>query len=146
MTRGMARAIAAATIAAALLVGAYLALGGGGDDVAAPPDPCRSTSEARRAGVTGTVERLTLTALNATACELGVSRERLLLVLGGETDPPPALEDEERRADAFRAGLRRAVDEEEQAGRLGAAQGAVLRSVIELAPIDVLLDQFFRER
>jgi hypothetical protein len=137
------RALLAAAVAALILVGAYVALGGGRYDVGTPPDPCEARADEGRGGVDGTVERVALTSLNGTACELGVSRERLLLVLAGEIDPPPELEDAERRADAFRTGLRQAVDEEQDAGRLGGPQAFVLRQAIEVAPVDALLDQLF---
>jgi hypothetical protein len=63
-------------------------------------------------------------------------------VLAGEVDPPPGL-DEEERSEAFRTGLRRAVDEEERAGRLGAAEAFVLRGAIDIAPVDALLERLF---
>jgi hypothetical protein len=93
-------------------------------------------------GAVGAVERVGLNALNGAACELGVSRERLLLTLTGDVRPPDALSTEER-ADAFRSGLREAVDDEERAGRLGGVEASVLRAAIELAPLDALLDQLF---
>ncbi len=65
-----------------------------------------------------------------------------MLVIAGEVDPPPGLDDE-RRGDAFRTGLRRAVDEEERAGRLGSSEAAILRGAIEIAPVEALLEQVF---
>lgn len=138
----MRRAVAAAAVAAALLVGAYLALGGGGYDVAAPPDPCERSAAGGREGIAGAAERVGLNALNGAACELGVSRERLVLMLSGEVEPPDGLT-EERRADAFRSGLRKAVDEEERAGRLGGAEAFLLRGAIDIAPVDALLERLF---
>ena len=138
----MRRALLASGAAGALLVGAYAALGGGGYDVDRPPDPCARTAAAQRAGLLGAAERVGVNALNGAACELGVSRERLVLVLAGEVEPPAGLDDE-RRGDAFRTGLRRAVDEEERAGRLGATEAAILRGAIEFAPVEALLEQVF---
>jgi hypothetical protein len=137
----MTRALVVSFAAAAALVGAYLALGGREYDVERPPDPCTRTAAAARPGISGTVERVGINALNGAACELGVSRERLVLVLAGEVAPPPDLTDE-ARADAFRSGLRQAVDEEERAGRLGATEAAILRATIEFAPVDALLERF----
>ncbi|HEX8119906.1 MAG TPA: hypothetical protein VF549_01450 [Solirubrobacteraceae bacterium] len=138
----MTRALAAALLAGVLLVGAYAALGGGGYDVDAPPDPCTRSASAARSGITGAAERVGLNALTGTACELGLTRERLVLVLAGEGDPPAGLSENERN-DAFRSGLRRAVDEEEKAGRLGGTEAFLLRGAIQLAPVDALLDQVF---
>ena len=138
----MNRALLAATAVALALVATYLALGGGTYDVKTPPDPCARTVRADRGGVLGTAERVGITALNAAACDLGVTRERLMLVLAGEVDPPPGLT-EERRTEAFRTGLRAAVDEEERAGRLGSTEALILRGAIEFAPMEALLERLF---
>jgi hypothetical protein len=138
----MTRALAAALAAAVVLVGVYAALGGGGYEVDSPPDPCSRSATTGRGGALGAAERVGLNALNGAACELGLSRERLVLVLAGEVDPPAGL-DEKTRSDAFRTGLRRAVDEEEQAGRLGGTEAAILRAAIRFAPVDALLEQVF---
>jgi hypothetical protein len=136
------RALAAALAAAALLVGAYAALGGGGYDVAAAPDPCARSAPDARPGAAGAAERVGLNALNGAACELGVSRERLLLILSGDVAPPDGLS-EEARADAFRSGLRNALAIEEEAGRLGGVEAGILRAAIEFAPVEALLEQLF---
>lgn len=137
----MARAIGFAAVMAAALVAIHLAAGGGGHAPTPPGDPC--TREVRAGGETdvmSTAQRVGLIALDATACELRMSRERVLLAVAGEEE----LEvDDERRDEAFRAGLRRAIDTEEQAGRLGAAEAALLRTGVELLPVDALLDQVF---
>ena len=138
----MTRALAASAAAAVLLVGAYVALGGGRYDVSAAPDPCTRGAAAMRTGLVGTAERVGINALNGAACELGVTRERLVLVLAGEVDPPAGLT-EEARSDAFRSGLRKAVDEEERAGRLGGTEAFVLRAAIDVAPVDALLERLF---
>jgi hypothetical protein len=138
----MTRALAASLAAAALLVGAYLALGGGGYDVDRPPDPCTRTEAQDRPGLLAGAERVGMTALNGAACELGLSRERLLLVLAGEVEPPPGL-DEEAGARAFRNGLGRALTEEERAGRLGETEAALFRAGLELVPVEELLRRLF---
>jgi hypothetical protein len=136
----MTRAVALAAVLAAALVGVYLAAGGGGFDTTDPGDPC--TREARSTGtdLVATAERVGLVALDGAACELGLSRERLLLAVAGDE---PLDIDDDRRNEAFRQGLREAIDQEEQAGRLGGAQAALLRAGVEFLPIDVLLDRFF---
>ena len=137
----MRRALLASLAAAVALVAVYVVLGGGGYDVAEPPDPCGRTATGTRAGIAGAAERIGVNALNGAACELGVSRERLVLVLAGEVEPPDDL-DEDERADAFRTGLNRAIDEEQRAGRLGDAEAFVLRGAIEFAPVEALLERF----
>ena len=138
----MRRAVAVAAVAAIALVAVYAALGGAEYDVDSPPDPCTRSAPAVREGISGAAERVGLNALNGAACELGVSRERLVLMLSGEVGPPPGLT-EDQRADAFRSGLRKAVDEEEREGRLGGAEAFLLRGAIDIAPVDALLERLF---
>ncbi|HEV2813164.1 MAG TPA: hypothetical protein VGW10_07940 [Solirubrobacteraceae bacterium] len=131
-----------ALLASLTLVGAYVALGGGGYDVATAPDPCTRSAATVLSGLVGTAERVGINALNGAACDLGVTRERLVLVLAGEVDPPAGLTEDER-SDAFRSGLRKAVDEEERAGRVGGTEAFILRGAIDIAPVDALLEQLF---
>ena len=138
----MIRAVGVAAVAAFALVAAYVALGGGEYDVERPPDPCDRRAPAVREGAVAVAERVGLTALNGAACELGVTRERLVLILSGEVAAPEGL-GEDRRTDAFRAGLRDAVDAEEEAGRLGGTEAFILRGAIDIAPVDALLEQLF---
>jgi hypothetical protein len=83
-----------------------------------------------------------LSALAGAACDLGVTRERLLLALAGDEELGVS---SERRTEAFRSGLNRALDEEVRAGRIGDAQALLLRQAIRLLPVDAVLDQFFGE-
>ncbi len=134
-------ATAAAVLVSAALVAAYLALGGGDFEPAPAPEPCGRQAQSVDQGVTGTVERVGLNALNRAACDLGIPRERLLLGLAGEADLQV---DPQRRTDAFRAGLRSAIDEEERAGRLGGTQAFVLRQAIDFLPVDALIERFLQ--
>jgi hypothetical protein len=139
------RALLVAALASLALVGTYVALGGGDFEPSRPPDPCAPRSagaDAGAGGLTGTLERVGLTALAGAACDLGVPRERLLLALSGDEDLGIG---SERRTEAFRAGLNRAIDAEEQAGRLGSAQATLLRQAIAFLPVDAVLDRLFGE-
>ena len=136
------RALLASVLASVALVGGYVVLGGGDYEPEPPPDPCTLSSADGPGGLSGTLERVGLNALSGAACELGVSRERLLLAVSGETDIGV---DDARREEAFRAGLREAVDEEEQAGRLGGTQATLIRVAIEALPVDAILDRLFGE-
>jgi hypothetical protein len=140
------RALLAATVAAVALVAAYLVLGGGDFEPTRAPDACTLPAQpAPAAGgdaLTGMLERVGLNALATSACDLGVTRERLLLALGGEADIGV---DGPRRTAAFRAGLGRAIDEEERAGRVSPAQAFLLRQAIAVLPMDAVLDRLFGE-
>ncbi len=134
-------ATAAAVLVSAALVAAYLALGGGDFEPTPPPEPCGRQAQSVDGGLTGTAERIGLNALSATACDLGIPRERLLLGLAGETDLDI---DPQRRTDAFRNGLRRAIDDEERSGRLGGTEAFLLRQAANFLPVDALIERLFR--
>jgi hypothetical protein len=130
----------AAAVSLALVV-VYLAAGGGDFEPTPPGDPCdREVVVAEETDLITTAERVGLVALDGAACDLGISRERLLLAVAGEKRLDV---DEDRRNDAFRNGLREAIDEEERAGRLGGTQAALLRAGVEILPVDALLDRVF---
>lgn len=134
-------AILAAAVVSAALVFAYLASGGGDFAPTRPGDPCdREVRVEGETDLVATAQRVGLVALDGAACELGVSREKLLLAVAGEEE----LEvDDDRRNDAFRDGLREAIDQEERAGRLGATEAALLRTGVDILPVDALLDRLF---
>lgn len=134
------RGLLAAALVSAALVAGYAVAGDGEREPTPARDPCTLRGESTGGAVTGTLERVGLTALAASACELGVSRERLLLSLAGEARIDV---DDARRTEAFRDGLRRAIDEEERAGRLPAAQAFVLRQAVGVLPIEGILEQLF---
>ena len=137
------RALLAAALACVALVGAYVALGGGDFEPSEPPDPCAlRASQAGGTGLTETLQRVGLNALAGSACDLGVTRERLLLALTGDTKLGI---DSDRRTEAFRAGLGQAIDAEVQAGRLGDTQALLLRQAIQILPVDAVLDRLFGE-
>lgn len=139
MSRGTTAVVAAVLAALAVVIG-YVGLGGGDFEPAPAPAPCGRQAASSDDGVGGTVERIGLNALGLTACDLGVSRERLLLGLAGEAELDV---DRERRTEAFRSGLQQAIDAEQRAGGLGAAEAFVLRQAVGFLPIDALLDRLF---
>jgi hypothetical protein len=134
------RGVLAAALAAIALVASYAALGGGDHEPSPPPDPCTIRAESAAGGAVGTLERIGLNALAGSACELGVSRERLLLALAGEAEMEV---DADRRTEAFRAGLRQAIDREQRAGRIGAAEAFLLQQAVRFLPIDAVLRRIF---
>ncbi len=138
----MRRALLAALAAAVLLVGAYLVLGGGGgEDVISPPDACARAAAPAPPGATALdVERLALGALADAACQLRVSRERLLLAVGGVRDLPAGIPDT-RRDEAIRAALRTTIDTEQREGRISDEEAGLLRAGLELLPIPELVER-----
>lgn len=134
------RGVVAAALVAIVLVGAYAALGGGRFEPHDPPDPCKARAVDGGSGLTGTLQRIGLEALSGTACQLGVSRERLVLSLSGRTRIGVS---DKRRTAAFRAGLLRALDAEERAGRIAGTQAFLVRQAIQVLPVDAILQSVF---
>ena len=67
-----------------LLVGAYLAAGGGGYEPTPVADPCAPREWTSPEGVEEIAQQFFLSALDGAACELGVSRETLAAALATE--------------------------------------------------------------
>jgi hypothetical protein len=138
------RAIALSAAAAAALVVTYLALGGASYAPAKVADPC-APREWRDPGSLGQVaEQIVLSALDGAACELHVSRERIVLAFENRASL-------ERFAQAHgitndeleglvRSGLLRAVDDAVRADALPADLATRLRDLVRRFPVDVLLD------
>ena len=130
--------------AVAAVIGTYAALGGGSYEPTPVADPCRMRDWRDPGGLQEVLEQVALSALDGAACELGVSREELVL----------ALEDDESldafaarhgisREDAEQAvsdGLSRAVDDAEEAGALSGFVAGIVRRAVEGVPPNLVLD------
>jgi hypothetical protein len=138
-----AAAVAVATALSVALAVTYIALGGTSYEPSPVADPC-ATRPAREAGDTGDrIELVLLAAADATACELGVSREALVLALRSVDELEQLAEDEGRSRDeledALRDGLVRAVDEAEEQDLIGDTTAGALRFAAERLPLGLLL-------
>ena len=105
-------------------------------------DPCTAPADPfpQGKGIDGTLQRITLSALDGAACKLGTSREELLLSLepksgfGGKVKwTQNALED------AIRAGLDRAIDDADHRNTIPGFVATGLKFVADHAPIDWIL-------
>ena len=134
------RGLLAALLVSVALVGVYVALGGGDYDPSAPPDACSVRAPDGENGVAGTLQRVGLNALAASACDLGVTRERLLLGLTGASEIGVS---DERRTQAFRAGVRGALEAEERAGRISETELGLLRGAADVLPVDAIVERLF---
>lgn len=136
--------VVAAVAAAAIVVGTYLALGGASYAPTPVADPCAPRTWRQTSGVDDTLERVVLSALDGAACELGVSREELLLALADDASLDAfAAEHGLSRSDAERAvrdGLLRAVSDAETAGVLTGTTAALVRGAVERIPPRLVLD------
>jgi MFS family permease len=105
------------------------------DACTAPADPYPG------GGLDAGLQRIALSTINGAACDLHVSRERLVLALDGkERFGSPRL-DRDSMERALRAGLVRATDDAQKRGDLPGWLVAPLRSLAQNAPLSWLLDQ-----
>jgi hypothetical protein len=138
------RAIVGTTAAAAALVVVYLALGGASYAPAKVADPCAPRDWRQPAGVQEVAQQIVLSGLDGAACELGVSREDIVLAFASRE----SLERFAREHDLsnteveelVRSSLVRGVDAAERAGALDATIADLLRGTIERIPVSGLLD------
>jgi len=89
-------------------------------------------------GFDATVQRIVLDGLDGAACELGATREELVLAF----DPSLGDEvrwDEETIERAVRSGLLRSIDDAEERDDIGGIPATILREVVERAPLDLLI-------
>jgi hypothetical protein len=138
------RAIALAVVASAALVGTYLALGGASYAPAKVADPCAARDWRDPGGFQEVVEQIVLSSLDGAACELGVSREEVVLAFESRrTRERFAREhgiDDSELERLVRAGLVRAVDDAEQADALNGTTADLLRGVVSRIPVEDLLN------
>jgi hypothetical protein len=138
-----ARLAAVAVVVSVALVGAYVALGGTDYRPTPVADPCAAREAASGTSTEEAIQRVVLAAADASACELGVSREDLVLALRSvdrlealaarEGVPPDEMEA------AVREGLVEAVDQAEQEGLLGERTADVVRAAAQRLPLGLLL-------
>ena len=142
MTRSVA-AIAVAVGASAALVLAYAALGGGRYTPTAAADPCAARAWRSPHGLQEALEQIVLSTADGAACDLGVSREELVLALGSESDIDRLAQHHDlSRKDAeqaIRDGLIRAVDDAEQADAISGSTAGVLRGIASHLPMGIVL-------
>lgn len=139
-TRQRARgAVAAICLAAAVLLAVELAAGAWGYGGGLDRNPCIDHRPERRGGgLDAALQRIVLDGLDGAACELGTSREKLVLSF----DPQRRAAAEWTRdelEDAVRAGLLKAVDRAQERGDIGGVEARLLEELVRRAPLDWLV-------
>lgn len=138
------RALVAATVASVALVALYLALGGASYAPAAVADPCAARDWRDPSGLAEVGEQVVLSALDGAACELGVSREEMVLAFASRDSLRQFADEQGISSDELnqllRSGLDRAIDDAVQADALNPTLAALVRSVVSRVPIDQLVD------
>lgn len=138
MTRPMA-ILAALLAAAALLVGIEIGRGAlsYGDPVAHVP--CEKRAPFPGDGTDAAIQRIVLDGLEGAACELGATREELVLSLAPAPSKPIRWDDATIDR-AVKAGLVAAVDDAEARGDIGGTTAFILRGIAERAPVRRLVE------
>ena len=144
------RAIAVAAGVAVALVGVYLALGGASYAPAAVADPCAPREERNPKGFEQVAEQIVLSALDGVACELGVSREKVVLAFSSRASLERFAREHGKSNDDLeslaRAGLTRALDDAERAKQIDPRLADLVRGLAARVPISQLLDLLERFR
>ena len=146
MKRALPLLVAVGLVAAVVVP--YLALGGGSFEPTPVADPCEARERPDADGVGETIELIALAAVDGVACELGVSREDLVLAVRSE-DALTAFSEEQgiERVElerAIRDGLVQAVDDADEAGALPGFLAPVVRRAAESVPPWLVLEALER--
>ncbi|HEY7148268.1 MAG TPA: hypothetical protein VH420_02380 [Gaiellaceae bacterium] len=144
------RAIAWSIAAVAVLVLAYLALGGASYAPAKVADPCAPRDWRDPRGFQEVAQQIVLSSLDGAACELGVSREDMVLALADKDSRERFAREHgitsQKLEDLIHQGLLRAVDDAENADALNSTVAGILRGVVQNVPLDELFDLVQRLR
>ena len=133
-------ALVALFVGAAGLIALELANGAANVGALAVRDPCEPRSSFPGEGLDATLQRVVLDGLDGAACELGTTREELVLSLAPSSRVEPLPWDDETIELAVRSGLLESIDDAEQRGSLNGFVAVVLRQVVERAPVQWLID------
>jgi hypothetical protein len=138
------RAIAWSVAAALALVVTYLALGGASYAPAKVADPCATRDWRNPQGLEEVGEQIVLSGLDGAACELGVSREEMVLGLANRDSREQFAREhgisDQRLEELVRDGLMRAIDDAVEADALSPAIADLLRGLVRTIPVDELVD------
>jgi len=133
-----------ALAAVAVVLVPYVALGGGSYEPAAVGDPCAARAERAPDGVSEVLERIVLTGLDRAACDLGVSREELVLAVRSEGALESFAEEQGVSKDdvqqAVQEGLVTGIDKAENDDELPGVVASLARRAVESVSVWQLLD------
>lgn len=138
----------AAVVAVAAVVLPYVALGGASYEPTPVADPCEARVWEDPGGLQATLEQIALRGFRLAACELGVSREELVLALRSEAALDRfAAKHGLDRAEVERPvqdGISQAIDDAERAGDLPALVAPLVRRAVEEIPPHLVLETLER--
>jgi hypothetical protein len=128
-------------LAAAALLGVELGNGAGSYGEEKTRDACSARPAYPGDGIDATLQRIAIAGLYGAACELGASREELVLSFEPSLAPSDIRWSHETIERAVRSGLLRAINDADERGSLPGFAAFILREIVERAPIDWLLDR-----
>ena len=131
--------LAGLVLGAGALVGVEAAAGGSDLGRSTTHDPCTVIPREGGGGIDATLQGVVLDGLAGAACELGVSRENLVLSFGSDTGTERVPWSPAVVETAVRAGLVRSIDDAEDRGSLNSVVADILRALARRAPIDELI-------
>ena len=130
--------------AVASVLAPYFALGGASYEPTPVADPCVTREWRDPGGLSAVLEQIALSTLDGAACELGVSREDLVLAVRDEEALDAFAEEHGvSRPEAERAledGLDRALRDAEEAGDLSGFVGELVARALDAIPPWLLLE------
>jgi hypothetical protein len=141
VVRGLALTSVATAVALALPVGAMKAGAADfgtitvTDPCTAPPDPFPG------GGFDAAAQRFVLSGLNGAACELGVSREELVLSLDSRSGFNQVQWDRDTIEDALRSGVKRSIADADARDTLPGWIAKALRWTVDRVPLSWFLEQ-----
>ena len=105
-------------------------------------DPCTAAPDTYPGdGLDAIAQRIGLSALNGAACELGTSRERLVLSLDPDSGYDDVTWDDETAEEALRAGAHRAIDDADERDSIPGWVASALHFVVDRAPVGWLVER-----
>jgi hypothetical protein len=126
-------------VGAGALVALEFANGAADAGTLAVGDPCEPREAYPGQGLDAVIQRIVVDGLDGAACELGTTREQLVLSLSPRSGQTIEWDDATIER-ALRAGLLEAIDDAEQRGSVNGIVAAVLRQVVQRAPVQWLID------
>ena len=136
--------VVGAIVASLVLVGAYLAAGGSSYEPEKVQNPCQPRPWSNPQSLSEIANQFSISALDGAACKLGVTREELARALATPKARKRFAEkygiDDEKLAQAVRAGLIRAVDDAEEAGALSPILAVPLRATLRNIPLEEAIE------
>ena len=134
--------VGALLVVAVALIGVAFSRGARTTGEFVAQDPCTAPADPFPGdGLDAAVQRIALSTLNGAACELGTTRERLVLSLDENSGFDDVDWDKETMENALRVGARRAIDDANDRDAIPGWVAAALEFAVDQAPLGWLVDR-----